>query len=87
MVGRQYGPARSRQYGEDVSSVTTPVNDLADLAPSHVSIALLAEQAAYFVLVDHYSAWINYEGRHKAGKIARGFPNKPVLPPPPPLTL
>jgi hypothetical protein len=72
---------------EDVAKLVTPVNDLADLSTSHVSIALLAEQEAYFILVDHYLAWINYEGRHKAGKMARGLPNKPVLPSPPPLTL
>ena len=72
---------------EDITKIATPVNDLSLLNPHHVDAALLAEQEAYFVHVDHALAWVNYEGRAKQGKIARGLPNKPVPIPPPPLFL
>jgi hypothetical protein len=72
---------------EDISRITTRVNDLAQLNPSHVDSALLDEQEAYFVFVDRALAWVNYEGRFKAGKITRGLPSRPVPPTPPALKL
>jgi hypothetical protein len=72
---------------EDIARIATSVNDLSQLNPSHVSAALLEQQEEFFVLVDHYFAWINYQGRFLSGKIARGLPNKPKLPPPPRLSL
>jgi hypothetical protein len=60
---------------EDIAKMATAVNDLAQLNPDHVDAAMLHEQEAYFVYTDHYLAWVNYEGRAKAGKIGRGLPN------------
>jgi hypothetical protein len=45
------------------------VRDLAKLRPYHVDAPLLAAQEACFVYADEYLAWINYEGRARAGTL------------------
>ena len=72
---------------EDIAKTATPVNDLGQLNPYHVDAALLHQQEAHFVYTDHHLAWVNYEGRAKAGKIGRGLPDKPSAIPRPPLKL
>jgi hypothetical protein len=53
------------------------VRDLAKLKPYHVEAALLAVQEAWFVYADEYLAWINYEGRARAGTIRSNPLEKP----------
>jgi hypothetical protein len=53
------------------------VNDLAKLKPYHVDAKLLAAQEACFVYADEYLAWINYEGRARAGTLSRNPLTKP----------
>jgi hypothetical protein len=55
------------------------VNDLAKLKPYHVDVMLVAAQEACFVYADQYLAWINYEGRFRAGKLT----SNPLLKPRP----
>jgi hypothetical protein len=54
---------------EDLAKRKRPVNDLAKLRAYHVDAKLTSEQEAYFVYADEYLAWINYEGRFRAGKL------------------
>jgi hypothetical protein len=65
---------------EDVarSKSRVKVNDLRNLKPHHVDATLLSSQEAYFAYTDQYLAWVNYEGRHLAGTLARN----PVINPP-----
>jgi hypothetical protein len=62
---------------EELAKLATPVTDMLALGVFHIDTALVQEQEAFFVYVDHYLAWLNYEGRYKAGKINRGL-QKPV---------
>jgi hypothetical protein len=55
------------------------INDLGKLAPYHVDVKLLTAQEACFVYADEYLAWINYEGRFRAGKLR----SNPLLKPKP----
>ena len=45
------------------------VPDLAKLKPYHVDAQLLTAREACFVYADEYLAWINYEGRTRAGTL------------------
>ncbi len=72
---------------EDIAKTATPVNDLGQLNPYHVDAALLHQQEAYFVYTDYCLAWVNYEGRAKAGKIRAGLRDNPSAIPRPPLRL
>lgn len=70
---------------EDLINLTSPVTDFGALGVFHINGALVQEQEAFFVYVDRYLAWVNYEGRFLSGLIRRGLPNKPSPVPPPPL--
>jgi hypothetical protein len=59
------------------------IKDLGDLTAFHVDQTLLESQEAYFVYVDEYLAWINYEGRARLGKIPRNMLDLPKRPPKP----
>jgi hypothetical protein len=54
---------------EDLVKRKRPVHDLTKLHAYHVNAKLTNEQEAYFVYADEYLAWINYEGRSRAGKL------------------
>jgi hypothetical protein len=54
---------------EDLAKRKRPVRDLQKLHAHHVDATLLERQEAYFVYADEYIAWINYEGRLRAGKL------------------
>jgi len=62
---------------EDVALRTSRVKDLRSLKPHHVDATLLSSQEAYFAYTDQYLAWVNYEGRHLAGTLARNTVIKP----------
>jgi hypothetical protein len=62
---------------EDVALRTSRVKDLRSLKPHHVDATLLSSQEAYFAYTDQCLAWVNYEGRYRAGTLA---PN-PVIKP------
>jgi hypothetical protein len=63
------------------------VKDLLDLTISHVDVPFLQEQEDYFAFADELTAWVNYEGRHRAGKLANQPLAKPRQRTPPPLRL
>ena len=54
---------------EELAGRKRQVNDLEKLKAYHVDVALLGAQEACFVYADEYLAWINLEGRFRAGKI------------------
>jgi hypothetical protein len=64
---------------EDVarSKSKVKVKDLRNLKSHHVDATLLSSQEAYFAYTDQYLAWVNYEGRHRAGTLARNTVIKP----------
>jgi hypothetical protein len=64
---------------EDVarSKSKVKVKDLRNLAPHHVDANLLSSQEAYFAYTDQCLTWVNYEGRHLAGTLARNLVIKP----------
>jgi hypothetical protein len=64
---------------EELGRRKRKVNDLAKLKPYHVDAKLLAAQEACFVYADEYLAWINYEGRARAGMLAKNPLTKPKL--------
>lgn len=51
--------------------------DLAKLRAYHVDLALLAHQERYFTYTDQLLAWVNYEGRKRAGDLKRNPIYKP----------
>jgi len=60
------------------------IKDLTDLTAFHADHTLLESQEAYFVYVDEYLAWINFEGRKKMKVIQSnvlGLPKRPAKPP------
>lgn len=54
---------------EELAGKKRQVNDLGKLKAYHVDVALLEAQEACFVYADEYLAWINFEGRFRAGKM------------------
>jgi hypothetical protein len=65
---------------EEISKRKRRVRDLTKLTPYHVTAELLATQEACFVYADEYLAWINYEGRKRAGTLRQNplFKPEPV---------
>jgi hypothetical protein len=51
--------------------------DLAKLRAYHVDLALLANQERYFAYTDQVLAWVNYEGRKRAGELESNPLSKP----------
>jgi len=72
---------------EELAVRKRPVKDLRKLRAAHVDATLLDEQEAYFVYVDHYLAWINYEGRYRDKKLKQQPLTKPKAPKRPRLRL
>jgi hypothetical protein len=72
---------------EDLAKVTAPLSDLGALGVFHIDAALVQAQETFFVYVDRYLAWVNYEGRFLSGLINRSLPNKPTPLPFPALRL
>jgi len=62
---------------EDVALRKSTVKDLRRLQPHHVDATLLSSQEAYFAYTDQCLAWVNYEGRRRAGSLARNPLTKP----------
>jgi hypothetical protein len=62
---------------EDIAKLEDPVDSLGQLNPHHVTIGLLGEQEAWFVYADKYLAWVNHEGRFRAGKLGGNPIRKP----------
>jgi hypothetical protein len=62
---------------EDVARRKSRVNDLRKLKPHHVDATLLSSQEAYFAYTDQCLAWVNYEGRYRAGTLAPNPLTKP----------
>jgi hypothetical protein len=63
---------------EDLANEPQPANSFSNLRAYHVSAALLDEQEAFFIYVDRYLAWVNYEGRFLSKKIATRVVPKPA---------
>lgn len=59
------------------------VKDLTDLTAFHVDQELLEAQETYFVYVDEYPAWVNYEGRARTKAISHNMLDLPKNPPKP----
>jgi hypothetical protein len=55
---------------EEIAAGHDYQTDLKSLTAFHVEVPLLKSQEAYFVYVDELLAWVNYEGRKRAGKIS-----------------
>ncbi len=70
---------------EEIAKGNAYLRNLDDLTILHVDEPLLAEQEAYFVYADDLIAWVNYEGRQRAGKIGTNPLPKPKRPTQPPL--
>jgi hypothetical protein len=62
---------------EDVAKQSWPVQSLRTLPPRYVKASLLNDQEAFFKYTDDILAWVNYEGRLRAGKLA----NQPLAKP------
>jgi hypothetical protein len=71
---------------EDAAKDKTAVPDLLDLLPEHVDVPLLQSQEAFYKYTDDLLAYVNYEGRTRAGKPS-GPVAKPTPKSPPPLHL
>jgi hypothetical protein len=54
---------------EDVAKGNALLKDLRSLPTYHVDVTLVSDQENYFVYVDRLLAWVNYEGRVKAGTL------------------
>lgn len=72
---------------EEIAKENAYVKNLDELTIFHVDEPLLADQEAYFVYTDELIAWVNYEGRQRAGKIGSSPLVKPKQPTQPPLHL
>ncbi len=70
---------------EEIAKENDLLTDLKDLTRFHVDIQLLMDQEDYFVYTDELLAWVNYEARHRAGKMAVQPLSKPKQISPPPL--
>jgi hypothetical protein len=55
---------------EDLSRRKRKVPNLDKLKAFHLDMPLLSQQEAYFVYVDRFLGWINFEGRFRAQKIS-----------------
>jgi hypothetical protein len=55
---------------EELAEISALVKDLTSLTAHHVDVPLLAAQEAYFVYADALAAWVNYEGRVRAGTLS-----------------
>jgi hypothetical protein len=62
---------------EEISRRKRKVRDLIKLTRYHVTVELLAAQKACFVYADRYLAWINFEGRARAGTLSKSPLSKP----------
>jgi hypothetical protein len=62
---------------EDVALRKSSVKDLRKLKPHHVDATLLSSQEAYFAYTDQCLAWVNYEGRYRAGTLSPNTVFKP----------
>jgi hypothetical protein len=72
---------------EEIAKGNAYLRNLDDLTIFHVDELLLAEQEAYFVYADELIAWVNHEGRYRAGKISVNPLTKPRQPTQPKLHL
>jgi hypothetical protein len=72
---------------EPLAKQIAHVSNFDQLQAQHVSADLLDEQEAYFVYVDHYLAFVNYEGRFLSGKLRERIYKKPTYRPPPALCI
>ena len=67
---------------EDAAKDKALVPDLLDLLPKHVDVPLLQSQEAFYRYADDLLAYVNYEGRTRAGKPSAPVPKPPnVIPP------
>ena len=70
---------------EEIANDNKFLSDLSTLTRLHVDIPLLRKQEDYFVYADQMLAWVNYEARYRAGKLASQPLSKPKQIAPPPL--
>ena len=56
---------------EDLAKSNPPVTDLGAVTIQHLSLKLLQKQEAYFGFIARCLRYINYEGRKRAGKLAK----------------
>jgi hypothetical protein len=71
---------------EDLAQDPSTVSDFDRLRVHHVDIPLLQMQQNFFVYVDQFVVWVNYEGRYLAGKLKSPLLSKPAPVAPPALT-
>jgi hypothetical protein len=57
---------------EDIARLTTAITDYRGAQTRYVDVAVLTQQEAYFALVDEAFAFVNYEGRKRAGTLPGG---------------
>jgi hypothetical protein len=62
---------------ETIAKLKRKVRALAELKPRHIDVALLTDHERYFAYADTCLAWVNYEGRKRAGKLAKNPVKKP----------
>jgi AAA+ ATPase superfamily predicted ATPase len=62
---------------EQLAKQKRRIVDLRRLRAYHVGAALLMEQERYFAYTDQVLAWVNYEGRKRAGRLQRNPVRKP----------
>lgn len=72
---------------EEPAQMNVHVPDLSSLTISHVDVALLRDQEAYFVYTDELLSWVNFEGRCRTGKLNSNPLPKPAPMKKPPLHL
>lgn len=69
---------------EELARNASHVKDFTDLTVLHVDAPLLEKQEEFFVYADRILTWVNYEGRHRTGKIhSQPIPALKQIPQPP----
>ncbi len=62
---------------EEIATKNIYLADMAGLTINHVDIPLLKSQANYFDYAEHFLAWVNFEGRTRAGRLKTQLVNRP----------
>ncbi len=64
---------------EDLAKESSVVTGLDKLHVHHVDMPLLNAQQAFFIYVDHWLAWVNYEGRFLTKQLDKRHYPKPIV--------
>jgi hypothetical protein len=80
-----YSPRLAFVNMENIAYQTAPINDYRGLTTCYVDVPLLTQQEIFFSEVDSAFAYVNFEGRNRAGTLPGGHvfdPPAPLIPPP-----